>query len=137
MQYPTILVVDDDEDDRLLIQLAFEKANFLDLGLFANANSVLEYLQSNSASLPKLIVSDYNMPRLSGLDLLRKIKGDNQLKHIEVIILSTSSSPAYIEECINSGAIGYYVKPASQKEIIQIAEEILYKMKFVGKEQIV
>jgi CheY-like chemotaxis protein len=47
MQYPTVLVVDDDEDDRLLIQLGFEKANFLDLGLFADANSVLEYLQCN------------------------------------------------------------------------------------------
>jgi CheY-like chemotaxis protein len=54
MQYPSILVVDDDEDDRLLIQLGFEKADFLDLGLFADGNSVLEYLQSNSEKLPKL-----------------------------------------------------------------------------------
>jgi chemosensory pili system protein ChpA (sensor histidine kinase/response regulator) len=136
MQYPSILVVDDDEDDRLLIQLGFEKANFLDLGLFADGPSVLQYLQSNSERLPKLIVSDYNMPKLSGLELLKSIKADNSLMHIDVIILSTSSSQSYIDNCINCGATGYYVKPSSEKEIIDIAKEILLKVKFLGKGQL-
>jgi chemosensory pili system protein ChpA (sensor histidine kinase/response regulator) len=129
-------VVDDDEDDRLLIQLAFEKANFLDFGIFADGNSVLEYLQSNSEKLPKLIVSDYNMPRLSGLELLKSIKADDTLMHIDVIILSTSSSQTYIDNCIKCGATGYYVKPSSEKEIIEIAKEILLKVKLLGQGQL-
>lgn len=133
MQYPTVLVVDDDEDDRLLIQLGFEKANFLDLGLFADASSALEYLQSNSEMLPKLIVSDYNMPKLSGLELLKNIKTDDSLKHIDVIILSTSDSQSYIDECIGCGATGYYVKPSSEQGIIDIAKGILSKVKSLGK----
>jgi two-component system chemotaxis response regulator CheY len=76
------------------------------------------------------------MPKLSGLDLLRNIKADDSLKHIDVIILSTSSSQSHIDSCIGSGASGYYVKPSRTQGIIDIAKEILLKVKSLGKEQV-
>jgi DNA-binding NarL/FixJ family response regulator len=76
------------------------------------------------------------MPKLSGLELLKSIKADDCLRHIDVIILSTSSSQSHIDNCINCGATGYYVKPGSEKEIIEIAKEILLKVKLLGQGQL-
>ncbi|WP_147205647.1 response regulator [Segetibacter aerophilus] len=64
---PSILIADDDDDDRLFLQNAFDHHNFHDLAMFEDGTQVLKYLETTSV-LPQMIVSDFNMPVLTGLE---------------------------------------------------------------------
>ena len=123
-----VLIVDDDEDDRMLIRLGFHENDFLSLAEFADVNSLVNYLQALPGTLPKLIVSDYNMPLLSGIELLKKLKSDDRLRKIHVVMLSTSNSQHHIDASFRTGAIGYYVKPSTVEDYKAIAHEIINKL---------
>jgi CheY-like chemotaxis protein len=66
-----------------------------------------------SAPLPDLILLDLNMPKLGGLEVLRKIQGDEELRKIPSVVLTTSASPADIDAAYRLGATGYQIKPIS------------------------
>jgi CheY-like chemotaxis protein len=76
------------------------------------------------------------MPKLSGLDLLKSIKANQSLKHIEVFILSQATLHLILAIASIVVQLGYYVKPSTEQGIIDIAKEILSKVDFLGKEQL-
>jgi len=121
--YKKILMVDDDEEDRMLMQDTLSEigapgiAHYEDSG--ENAISYLENLTTNE--LPSLIVLDLNMPRLNGTQVLKKIKENDRLKNITVIIYSTSVNYIEKEETLKLGAHSYVVKPSSYEECIEKA----------------
>jgi CheY-like chemotaxis protein len=113
------VLVDDDEEDRFLIKFALKKANKqLPIYEFSNGQELLDYLNYNSSirndsDIHWLVVMDVNMPILNGIETVRHIRKVERLRDIPVLMLSTSSNPATIEEAISSGANGYIVKPTS------------------------
>jgi CheY-like chemotaxis protein len=126
-QHPTILIADDDMEDIELIEDAIQrqKSSF-NLHKFNNGKSVIEYLSGQSdESLPCLIMLDYNMPELTGLQVLSMLKNQERYNHIPKIILSTSSTPIHIHECITNGASEYFVKPNNLKELDALMFKIL------------
>ena len=109
----TILAADDDLEDLELMEDAIlsmdPTTEFLTVN---NGNAVIEFLNSRSTDqLPHLIVLDYNMPELNGAEVLSLICKDDRLNQIPKLILSTSGAPLHINECKNSGATEYFVKP--------------------------
>ena len=68
-----------------------------------------------------LIISDWNMPNMTGLEFLKKVKADPQYNHIPIIMLTAEAEKGQVLEALQSGANGYIVKPfaaASLKEKI-------------------
>jgi CheY-like chemotaxis protein len=123
----TILIVEDDIEDRELITEAFASINahFI-LKLFANGRKALEYLSTcPKEQLPCLIVLDYNMPEMTGGEVLAGIGKDERLEHIPRIILSTAGQPEFIEECMENGAHAYKIKPSSFSGLVTVAREML------------
>lgn len=120
-----ILMVDDDEEDRELLQDVFEELGYGRLiHLEENGEQALAYLNGlGGMELPCLIVLDLNMPRLGGRQTLQYIKAQPNLRHITVVIFSTSLNPMEKEECLALGAHSYVVKPVTYHEAIQIAQE--------------
>ena len=122
--YKKILMVDDDEEDRMLMQDTLieigapEIAHYEDSG--ENALSYLENLAPNE--LPSLVVLDLNMPRLNGTQVLKMIKENDRLKDITVIIYSTSVNHIEKEETLKLGAHSYIVKPSSYQDCIEKAK---------------
>jgi CheY-like chemotaxis protein len=112
----------------MLIKLGFNENDFLSIAEFSDVNSLVAYLQAIPGPLPKLIVSDYNMPVLSGIELLKKLKSDDRLKKIHVVMLSTSNAQHHIDDSFRTGAVGYYVKPSTVDEFKIIAKEIIDKL---------
>jgi CheY-like chemotaxis protein len=114
-----IFVVDDDREDRQILQEYFE-----DIGMgervryFENGEQAIASLESSTktSALPKLIVLDLNMPILNGTQALRILKHDPRFKQIPVIILSTSENEEEKRKCISYGAVDYLVKPMSFDE---------------------
>ncbi|MCW3113819.1 MAG: response regulator [Segetibacter sp.] len=123
----TILLAEDDPDDQELLVHAFtEVSPTFNLHIVNDGKEVIEFLSTTSDSkLPCLIVLDYNMPELNGAEVLQKLTGDKRYENIPKIVLSTSSNPKYIQDCLCKGAHAYKVKPDNFTQLVVIAKEML------------
>ena len=122
-----ILLAEDDPDDQDLIKDAFsELGTSYVLHIVPDGKAALNYLENTPPDqLPCLIILDYNMPELNGAKVLEKICNDERYDAIPKVVLSTSNSPFYIDECMNKGANAYRVKPSNFYELVNIAKEML------------
>jgi CheY-like chemotaxis protein len=112
MRKYSIVIVENDEDERIFITEAFNKNEHFELlQVCNNGNTLVEWLNANTGSLPDLVLSDLNMPGMNGYDIIEFIKQDPRFSNIPVIITSTSSTPGFIEKCLAIGASSYIPKP--------------------------
>lgn len=123
-----ILLVDDDPDDRMIIQDAMEILESATLLKFAESgDQALKILEKNASAghLPCLIVLDLNMPKMNGTETLREIKNKEIFNGVPVIIYSTSINSLEKEKCMELGADDYITKPISFSESQLTAEKLL------------
>ncbi len=111
-----VLLIEDNEGDIKLIEEAITDNNLsIDLELLKDGGQTLQYveekIEGGYVDLPDLIIMDLNLPKVQGKDLLKVFKKDTILKQIPIIILTTSSLSADINECFSSGANAYLIKP--------------------------
>jgi len=126
MNNQIFLLVDDDEDDCAFFCEAVSKIDSSVKCLTAfNGEDALYKLRININSLPHFIFMDLNMPCMDGKQCLRELKKDVQLKHIPVIIFSTSSSPRDVKETLKLGAAYFITKPVT---LTKLQEEITHVM---------
>lgn len=108
-----VLLADDDKDDRNDFIEAFESLKIsTTVETLKNGVELMKYLNNPSTKLPHLLFLDLNMPKKSGLDCLLEIKQIERLKHLTIVIYSTSSSEKDIEDTFLHGANIYIKKPA-------------------------
>jgi len=119
-----ILLVDDDQDDRLLFIEAFnESKTTLQIVQLENGMKLFEYLENESA--PRFIIMDFHMELLTGEEILTRMKKSKQYAKIPVIVYSGSSSSIQQHPVLEWGANAYVQKPNSYKETIEIVHSIL------------
>ncbi len=110
-----ILVVDDDEVDVMNVQRAFNKSNITN-PLFVAGDGLqgLEMLRGDR--IPKnnlLVLLDLNMPRMNGIEFLRELRADPELKSTTVVVLTTSNDTRDKVEAYNLNVAGYLTKPVT------------------------
>lgn len=123
-----IFVVDDDREDRQILHEYFEDIGMGDrVRYFDDGEKTIASLEiiRDAAALPRLVVLDLNMPIVNGTQALLMIKRDPRLKHIPVIILSTSDNDEEKRKCLSYGAVDYLVKPMSFDEGRLIVERFV------------
>jgi len=128
MEIRTILLVEDDPEDREILLDALESIHAKDVISFAeNGEEALALLEKCAmlGKIPNVIVIDLNMPRMGGTQTLQQIKNDPRFKHIPVVIYSTSINPLEKEECMLIGAHSYIIKPVSFKESLDVAQNLI------------
>jgi CheY-like chemotaxis protein len=120
----TVLIIDDDEDDRFFMEQAF-KANspHTKLYLAANGQRALDLLGS-AQPLPDVVLLDLNMPGLSGFEVLKRLKQSPRYRSIPVVILTTSDALADQEQSRQLGATEFITKPTTYDGLNAIAERI-------------
>jgi CheY-like chemotaxis protein len=123
MRHRTI-IVDDDEDDRLALQKALHQNNVSSIGVFDNPVAVFEYLKKAEV-LPLLIITDYNMPAVSGEELLAKIKAEKRLKNIAIVVMSSDKPAKQVDRCLQLGAVAWYRKPCSEEDANALVRQLL------------
>jgi len=89
----------------------------------------IEGLEKIEKEKPELILLDLILPRMSGLDMLRKIKKDKKLAKIPVIIVTNSGSPEDIQDCKNLGAVDYIIKAEDSVSTVLVKVEETLKKK--------
>lgn len=122
-----ILLADDSEDDILLMRKAFQETKLLRiLDAVEDGGEALAYLRRQGkyagAPAPGLVVLDVNMPRVDGFSALKEIKADPALRHLPVVMLTTSQREEDVCRAYREGACTYIAKPAGFKELEALAE---------------
>jgi CheY-like chemotaxis protein len=119
-----ILVIDDDEDDRFLIKEAFQtiSEDFI-LEFLPDGIDIVENIKSQTIC-PDLILLDLNMPKISGLEVLRNIRNSDEYCCKPVVIFSTSSRQDDINQAYKIGANSYLIKPSSHQELTKVIKNI-------------
>ncbi|PKN66295.1 MAG: two-component system response regulator [Deltaproteobacteria bacterium HGW-Deltaproteobacteria-15] len=131
---PTILVAEDDPDDRIFLEQALKVFNdVLYLHFVEDGEKLIEYLHhrgeyaTSMPPKPGLILLDLNMPRKNGREALLQIKEEADLKDIPLIVWTTSSEEEDIRLSSDAGAEGYVTKPCSFIEIETAIKDIIKK----------
>lgn len=126
----TILLVEDDPADQKLIKRSLLNQRIAnDISVAESGEEALDYLSRSTANdsdcpAPSLILLDLNMPGMGGKEFLRRIKEDDTLKAIPVVVLTTSESDRDILDSYKLCASGYISKPVN----LQDFQEVLYKL---------
>jgi CheY-like chemotaxis protein len=107
----TCLLVDDDDDDKEIFCLALQKVDPSIKCVTASDGREALSILDEEPFVPEYIFLDLNMPLMDGKECLKEIKKRNHLKHIPVIIFSTSSAGKDIEDTKKLGAKSFITKP--------------------------
>ncbi len=121
MRDKTILLVEDNPDDAHLTLAAFKEAGIR--VQFVVAKDGLEALKhlSSAEELPAVILLDLNLPKLSGHEVLERIRSDARTKTIPVVILSSSIEPEDLVRCYALGANSFVRKPVDFAQFLDTA----------------
>ena len=110
-----ILLVEDDEVDVMNVRRAFQKAHIAN-PLFTAPNGVEALEQLRGGKIPRdrrIILLDLNMPQMNGIEFLRELRADPELKPTPVIVLTTSNDERDRIEAYNLNVAGYLLKPVT------------------------
>ena len=120
-----ILLVEDNPDDIELTRRAFRRSALGNrLITKRDGQEALDYLlgtgkNSRPAALPDLMLLDLNMPRLNGLEVLRRMRADERTRSLPVVVLSTSDEHSDIADSYRLGANSYIRKPVDMQEFLE------------------
>ena len=121
-----VLLIEDNPDDAGLTIHALKKINLANNLLHLNdGEEALTYLFSNDlTSIPKVILLDLKMPKVDGIEVLRRLKSDDARKIIPVVILTSSKEDTDIVEAYKLGVNAYIVKPVDYDKFVKAISEI-------------
>ncbi|MEV4282626.1 response regulator [Actinoplanes xinjiangensis] len=118
-----ILVIDDSPDDVTLTLRALKKNNITNVvDVASDGEEAIRYLFPAGGqldTLPALILLDLNMPKVSGLEVLRRIRGDPRTKYLPVVVLTTSTEERDIVNTYDLGANSFVRKPVAFDEFLE------------------
>lgn len=132
-----ILIVEDNPDDAELVIRALKKQNLANnvVHLIDGAEALdfiygmNKYAERNTENVPRVILLDLKMPKVSGLEVLQRVKEDPMTKMIPVVILTSSNEDPDIKKAYELGANSYIVKPVNFTNFSKIVADLgLYWM---------
>lgn len=127
----TILIAEDDPDDRLLAQEALQEGRLAnDLQFVRDGEELLDYLHRRGeyadkpAPRPGVILLDLNMPRKDGREALTEIKHDPDLRRIPVVVMTTSKAEEDILRTYDLGVSSFIIKPLSFEGLVEVMKTL-------------
>lgn len=127
-----ILLAEDNPDDILLTQRAFKKSNVAnELIVVRDGQETLDYLFAEGkyagrdiSIMPEVILLDLKMPRMDGLEVLKRIREDLRTKHLPVVMLTTSKEEKDIVQSYCLGANSYITKPVDFNQFVEAIKQL-------------
>mgnify|MGYP001104326928 CR=1 FL=1 len=124
-QIVEILLVEDNPDDAALAIRTLKKHHLANrMRHLEDGQEALDYLYDKSNPTPKLILLDLKMPRVDGIEVLRKIKSDPGKRNIPVVVLTSSREESDITESYNLGVNAYVVKPVDFDQFVKAVTDL-------------
>lgn len=132
MALKTILLVEDNPDDEALTLRAFKKNNISNkVVVVRDGAEAIDYLFGEGAysgrevgDLPQVVLLDLNLPKVGGLEVLRRLRADARTRLLPVVILTSSREEQDIVEGYRQGANSYVRKPVNFDEFLEAARQL-------------
>ena len=122
-----ILVVDDFSTMRRIVRNLLKELGFVNIHEAEDGLEALNKLRGEKNF--EFVVSDWNMPNMTGIELLRSIRADAALKHLPVLMVTAEAKRENIIEAAQAGASGYVVKPFTAATLDEKLKKIFLTMK--------
>lgn len=120
-----ILLVEDDTVDAKTVRRALKELHVVNpLEVVENGELALAYLRDPARIRPCIILLDINMPVMNGIEFLRVVKADGDLKRIPVVVLTTSEEQQDKIESFDLGVAGYMKKPVDYRQFVETIRSI-------------
>jgi len=119
-----VLVVDDFATMRRIVKGVLKQLGFSDIIEAENGSSALDELKKERVGL---IVSDWNMPKMTGLELLKAVKEDEKLKSIPFIMVTAEGQKENVLEAVKAGVSNYIVKPFTPETFNEKLQKVFGK----------
>jgi two-component system chemotaxis response regulator CheY len=111
-----VMIVDDSAAIRKILRRVLTQAD-VPVGEVYEANDGVEAFAALQSTPVGLILSDVNMPNMDGIELLSKVKSDDKLKSVPIVMITTEGSQARVMQALELGAAGYVKKPFTAEQI--------------------
>lgn len=119
----TVLLIDDREDCITTLHLALEKLRNVSLRSASTAESAWGLLHQIPIAA---VITDIQLPRMTGLELISRIRHDPELQRLPIVVVSADPDPATPREALRLGANAFFAKPFSPGAIRKKLEELIY-----------
>jgi len=120
-----ILLIEDNPDDAGLAIRALKKNNLANNLLHLHdGQEAIDFLFDENNQMPKLILLDLKMPKVDGIDVLRRLKSDDKKKVIPIVVLTSSKEERDIVESYKLGVNAYIVKPVDFDQFVKAVTEL-------------
>ncbi len=126
-----ILIAEDDDGHAVLIKKNLKRTGLSNLIIhFKDGQAILDFLFKNGSGphrekgIPYLLLLDIRMPKVDGIEVLRQIKEDSELKKIPVTIITTTDDPKEVEKCYTFGCSNYITKPVNYNNFIETTRKL-------------
>lgn len=127
----TILVVEDNADDSFLLTRQLARAHFEDcVTVIGNGQDAFDYLQHSAT--PLAVFLDLRLPGMNGLELLKRIRQDERLRDVAVIVMTGSVDPQDVGECNRLGVTAYLPKPVGLSTFIKTVAHLFPEARSAG-----
>jgi DNA-binding NarL/FixJ family response regulator len=121
-----VLLVEDDNIDAMTVKRAFEDLNIKNpLVHKESGEEALAYLWTKEGKETSVMLLDLNMPKMNGVEFLKIVKGDDELKRIPVVAMTISQKHQDVIESFNLGVAGYMLKDADYKGFVETIRTII------------
>ena len=127
----TILLVEDDPSDVLLLQMMFKRAALRPPHVVSTGEAAISYLEGKGEfndrklhPIPALVLLDLKLPHIPGLDVLKWIREQPNLRRIIVVVLTSSHLNVDIERAYSLGANSYLVKPPNLELLSELVKQV-------------
>ena len=124
-----IVIADDSRTARFLIRQYLEMAGFFQADFIEveTGREALDHLKENAVDL---VITDYKMPEMDGLDLLRRVKASPKLHDLPVLVITSFANQAKIDELLENGAFAVLQKPLSLSKLHETVKTFLNREEY-------
>ncbi len=116
-----VLIVDDFATMRRILRNILKQLGFMNIIEADDGTTALEVLAKEKIDL---IVSDWNMPKMTGLELLKEVRSDSKLKSIPFLMVTAEAQKKNVVDAVQAGVSNYIVKPFTADQILEKLEKI-------------
>jgi CheY-like chemotaxis protein len=120
----TILLVEDNPDDEALTVLALRSKTAANVEVAHDGQEAINYLVNDGKDLPRLVLLDLKLPKVDGLEVLRRIRDDERTRLVPVVILTSFNAPSDVAASYRLGANSYVRKPVDFDEFSETVRQL-------------
>ncbi|QEO16926.1 response regulator [Acetobacter vaccinii] len=115
------LIVDDQSSIRQVLANSLAQLGFTSIAQRKDGKEAVEYLEQNPAHL---VISDFNMPVMDGLALLKAVRGNPKTQKLAFIILTSEASKELVQEAVKAGVNNFLAKPYTVAKLREVLEKV-------------